>query len=215
MDPEQGTQNDAQNAEPQNEDGANAAQVGDETPEGAESLGDAGKQALDRMKGKWQAERDRRKALEGELEKLRAPSAPKQDGEQQPDVDAIRREATQQAVKAANERILKAEIKAAAAGKLADPGDALRLLDVSNFEVDADGNVDADEIAEAIDGLLRSKPYLSAQGVRRFQGSADGGARKGSREGAQLTQDDLKGMKPEAILKAQAEGRLNDLLGIK
>lgn len=172
-----------------------------------EGLGDAGKQAIDRMKTKWTTERDKRKALEAELEKLRAP---KSDGDE-PDIEAIRREAATQAVAAANERILKAEVRAAAAGKLADPADALRLMDMSQFEVDSEGNVDAQEITEAIDSLLESKPYLSAQSVRRFQGSADGGARKGNRAGAQLTHDDLKGMTPEAIVKAKAEGRLADL----
>ncbi len=63
----------------------------------------------------------------------------------------------------ANRRILRSEVKAAAAGKLADPNDALHMLDLDQFEVDDDGNVDEDEIATAIADLLEKKPYLAAQ----------------------------------------------------
>lgn len=83
-----------------------------------------------------------------------------------------------EALSAANQRILKAEVRAAAAGKLNDPQDALRFLDLSGFEVGPDGDVDGETVAAAIDDLLKNKPYLAAQGVR-FQGGADGGARKG------------------------------------
>lgn len=177
--------------------------------EGADALRDAGKQALDRMKTQRNTERDRRKAAEAKVAELEAKlNPPKQDDK--PDAAAIQREAEAKA----NQRILKAEVKAAAAGKLADPTDALTMIDLSQFEVGPDGDVDADEIAGAIDELLTRKPYLSAQGGRRFQGSADGGARKGNREGAQLTKADLEGMSPEQIVKAQNEGRLNNLLGI-
>lgn len=95
------------------------------------------------------------------------------------DPDEIRREAEQKAVAAANERIVKAEVRASAAGKLADPKDALKFLDLSKFEVDADGNVDTEEIDDAIADLLKSKPYLApAQSDgRRFKGSGDGGAK--------------------------------------
>jgi hypothetical protein len=197
-------------SEPQAEPNGDSGDGGEGDPA---ALGDAGKQALDAMKGKWYTERDKRKALEARIAELEAANAPTTP-EGQPDVEALKREARNEALSAANTRILKAEVKAAAAGKLADPTDALTLLDLSKFDVDSDGSVDADEIAEAIDSLLQSKPYLSAQGVKRFQGSADGGARKGNREGAQLTRDDLKGMSPEAIVKAKQEGRLTGL-GIK
>lgn len=77
-------------------------------------------------------------------------------------------------------RIADLEARASAAGKFADPGDALRLLDLSEFEVDEDGTIDEEQIADAIDALLTAKPYLSAQGGKRFQGTGDG-ARKGSK----------------------------------
>jgi hypothetical protein len=40
----------------------------------------------------------------------------------------------------------------------------VRLLDLSQFELDADGNVDEDEVADAIKDLIERKPYLAAQG---------------------------------------------------
>lgn len=177
---------------------------GDEA--GAEALGDAGKQALDRMKAQRNAERDKRRELETRLAALES----KADGDQ-PDPEALRAEGRRDALAASNQRILRSEIKAAAAGKLSDPADALQLLDLSRFEVDDDGNVDEDEIAEAIDDLLKKKPYLAAQGGKRFGGNADGGARKESRP-TQLTRDDLKRMSPAEIEDARVAGRLNDLL---
>lgn len=85
-----------------------------------------------------------------------------------------------EALTAANARILKAEVRAAAASKLTDPQDALRFLDLSEFEVGSDGEVDASQIAKAIDDLIETKPYLAVQDGKRFKGDADGGARKES-----------------------------------
>lgn len=121
---------------------------------GADELGDAGKQALDRMKAKLKTERERRIVAEA-----KANAAPEGD-----DVEKVRHEAETAALAKANTRIVRAEVKAAAAGKLNDPTDALNFLDLSQFEVDDDGDVDTDEIAEAIAELVRTKPYLAAQG---------------------------------------------------
>ncbi len=123
--------------------------------DGEEALGDAGKQALDRMKAKLKAERDRRVAAEA---RAVAPPA------DETDLDAIRREAETAALGKANGRIIRAEVRAAAASKLTDPADALNFLDLSVFEVDEDGDVDQDDIAEAIADLIKRKPYLAAQG---------------------------------------------------
>lgn len=139
-----------------------------------------------------------------------------------PDPDAIKAEARKEALaeaKAASDaRILRAEIKAAAGTKLADPNDAVRLLDLDDFEVDEHGNVDQAEIAKAIDALVKSKPYLAAEG-KRFQGGGDGGAREGSQTPTQLTQSELKRMYDDKqyaeIDKARQEGRLADLFGAK
>lgn len=122
--------------------------------DGEDALGDAGKQALDRMKAKLKVERERRIAAEE-----KAAAAGDAD-----DADRVRREAETAATAKANTRIVKAEIRAASAGKLADPADALAFLNPADFEVDDDGDVDTSEIAAAIDDLLRRKPHLAAQG---------------------------------------------------
>lgn len=188
---------------------------GDADPDGADQLGDPGKKALDTMKGKLKAEREKRRALEAQLAERDKPA----DGAADP--EALVRQAEATALARVNERLVKAEVKAAAAGKLADPADAHRFLDLSQFEVDDDGNVDADEVSDAIEDLLKSKPYLAAQGGTptkpRFQGTADSGARKGNARPSQLTEADVKRLSAAGnhaeIVKAQQEGRLDDYLG--
>lgn len=167
------------------------------------ALGEKGQRALARMKEKLKTERKRRREAEGRL-------SAKDDGDAS---DKTRREAERAATAKANGRILRSEVRAAAAGKLADPKDALRFLDLDSFEVDEDGEVDADELEDAIDDLLKNKPYLAAQGGRRFQGTGDGGAQRKAGRPKQLTEKDLDRMTPEQIVKAQAEGRLDDVLG--
>lgn len=172
----------------------------DEPEEGADQLGDAGKKALDRMKAKWQAERKARRDAEAKLN-----ATAKGDEESTHERELIAK---------ANQRILRSEVKAQAAGKLADPKDALRFLDLDAFEVNEDGDVDEDEIADAITDLIEKKPYLAAQGERRIKGSMDGGVRKESRP-KQLTRTDLGRMSAEEIEKARKQGRLKTLMGGK
>jgi hypothetical protein len=182
----------------------------DDAESGSEALGDAGKKALDSMKSRWKSERDARRKLEEELEGLKAP---KPSGTtDQPDAAEIKRQATRDANAKANARILRSEVKAAAAGKLADPSDAIALLDLSAFEVDANGDVDPEEISDAIEDLLTRKPHLAATTRPRFQGTGDGGAARKASGPSQLTREDLKSMSPEAIVKAKREGRLKTIL---
>lgn len=75
-------------------------------------------------------------------------------------LEEVRAEERKNALSLVNDRIIRAEVRAVAGGKLADPMDAVRLLDLSKFEVDNDGNVDAGKISKAIDELLKAKPYL-------------------------------------------------------
>lgn len=166
----------------------------------------------------YNAEKEKRKAadtaqreLKTQLDALQA----KIDGKEQEHAEQQKaRETEAAALSKANERILKAEVRVAAASKLNDPADALRFLDLSEFEVGSDGDVDSAAITAAIDGLVKDKPYLAAQG-RRFQGSADGGARNDGTRPTQLSKADLDRLSPEEIVKARKEGRCDDLLGIK
>lgn len=181
--------------------------------EGADDLGDAGKRALDKMKQKWHAERERRRAAEAKTAPTGKTAGDGDGGVGQPDAEEIRREAEQDAASKANQRIVRSEVKAAAAGKLADPADAYRFLDLDQFEVDENGDVDSDEIEEAISSLLTNKPYLAAATAKRFQGSGDGGARKGSRPKQQITtREELAKLSPTERIKAHNEGRLKNLL---
>ncbi|MFE4717846.1 hypothetical protein ACFRLW_15730 [Streptomyces sp. NPDC056728] len=181
-------------------------------PAGTADLGDAGKKALDAMKARWKTERDARRKLEEERD---ARATPKPSGDtDQADAAEIKRQATRDANAKANARIIKSEIRAAAAGKLADPSDALAHLDLKSFEVDDNGDVDAQELADAIEDLLTRKPYLAAKAVSRFQGTGDGGAARKASGPSQLTREDLKRLSPAAINKARLDGRLNKVLGI-
>lgn len=182
-----------------------------ETTQGEAALGDAGKKALEAMKAERKAARDEAAAAKAELAALKA----KADGKEAE--FAAQQEAqriTDAALSAANQRILKSEVKAAAKGVLADPQDAYKFLDLDSFEVDNDGNVDESAITAALDALVASKPYLAAQG-KRFQGTADGGARNDATKPAQLTQADLARMSPEQIDEAHNSGRFDALLGPK
>lgn len=149
--------------------------------------------------------------LRKDAEKAAKRKNPDTEGDQ-PDDDKLA-EARREAEQRANQKIIKAELKAAAKGLLADPTDVYRYLDLDDFDVDEDGNVDSDEMEEAIEDLLKEKPYLAANQApaRRFQTRGDGGSRGPSRP-KQLTSADIERMSPKEIDKATREGRLDDLL---
>ena len=137
-----------------------------------DTLGDAGKKALDAERAERRKAEKRAKELDAELAKFREASM----SEQERAVEIARREAATATLAAVNQRILKAEIRAAAGGRLADPEDAVRFLDTDEFAVTEDGEVDQRAVLAAIDRLLKMKPYLAA-GATRPAGDADQGAR--------------------------------------
>lgn len=184
---------------------------GDDDQDG-DDLGDAGKKALKAERDARRAETKARKAAEAKLAALEAKDGKKDGDATQAAADQARRDAEAAVNAKANARILAAEVRAAAAGKLADPSDAARYLDLSEFEVGDDGSVDADAISEAISDLIKKKPYLAAKATG-FQGTGDGGARTGGSGPKQLTRAQLKDMTPGQIDKARTEGRLDKLLG--
>lgn len=150
---------------------------------------------------------DRVSALEEQLAKL-------QGKEQEFEAAQHQRQLEAEALAKANDRIRKAEVRAAAAGKLADPSDALRYLDLEQFEVDADGGVDSASVLEAIESLIKDKPYLAAQGGTTQAFTSPTSRREGGDKG-QVTRAELERMTIEQVNAARREGRLNDLLGIK
>lgn len=195
-------------------DGATSTDTATATDAGTSEVRDPAK-----LLSAYEAEKGKRREQDAELRRIREEfdafkaKAEGKEAEHQAALDAQR--VQDEALAKANDRILKAELRAAAAGKLSDPADALKFIDLSAFEVGADGEVDSAAVSAAIDNLVTTKPYLAAQGGQRFQGTADGGARNDATQPSQLTRADLDGMSPEAIVKAKADGRLNDLLGIK
>lgn len=193
---------------------------GDQGGDGGDQLGDAGKRALsEERRARRDAERARKAADEraaGLQAQLDAATAGKTstDGDGQPDAEQIRRDADSAATKRANERVLRSEIRAAAAGKLINPADALKHLDLSDFEVSDDGAVDEQQIADAIADLLKSSPYLAAATAGRFQGTGDGGSsgRKSSSGPKQVTKAEFQAMTHAERITARKEGRLRDYL---
>jgi len=167
--------------------------------DGQGDLGDAGKKAIDRMKGQLKTSRSALRpwtALATEFgaktpEELRnLLKGKKADGGEQLDPEQIRREARAEADReVARDRLLdKIEAKAA---KFADPADAAALLlrehDPEDF---LDGiNVDSEAIAEALEDLLQRKPYLGGKrqdDVRKPKPDKS----QGNRSGAKLSADE-------------------------
>jgi hypothetical protein len=148
------------------------------TTDDATDLGDSGKKALDAERTAKRAAEKRAKDAELELEKLRKAAMSEQDLA----VATARDEARTETAGKYQSRIISAEIRAAAGGKLADPSDAVRLLDMSTFSLDDNDEVDSAAVVKAIDELLKSKPYLGVKDDRRFQGGADQGARGGQKQ---------------------------------
>ena len=178
------------------------------------SLGDAGKKALDAMKAKRNAAIREAKDLKAELDRIKAEAESASKPAEEQALDAARREATIEATRKANERILRSELRAAAKGKLADPSDAQLYIDLSTFEVGDDGEIDSDALEDAIDELLARKPHLSSAPRTRFDGNADQGVKGKEATPSQLSESDLQSMSPEEVNAARRAGRLNKLLGI-
>src|SRR5699024_4184507 len=166
----------------------------DDTPEGAEALGDPGKKALASMKEQRNAAREQVRTLTQKLEQAQQSGS-----------------ATEGRVQSLSEQVVKANVLAAAKGALTNPEDAFAFLQLDQFEVGEDGNVDTAAIDQAISGLVEDRPYLAGE-PRRFQGSAAGGGHESDPAQAQVTRDDLKDMSPDQVMKAHQEGRLKSLL---
>lgn len=102
-------------------------------------------------------------------------------------VDTTRRE-TEEAVRTERDGhwrgiLLRSEVRVAAAGKLADPEDAIRFLDLDSLEVDDDGRLDEKKVASAIEKLVEKKPYLAAANGSRRPTDFDAGARTPAKSG--------------------------------
>lgn len=110
-----------------------------------------------------------------ELEAATTGAKPKDDT---PDPEKIRAEVRAELAKEMNaDRIaLKAEALLATKVNIS-PAAAVRLLDLSEVEVDEHGKVDTQALGDAITKLLTDEPHLAVAQGTRFQGSADQGPR--------------------------------------
>lgn len=164
---------------------------------------------LDELVARRLTQERRKYADYGDLKKKAAEFdalAEQQKSDAEKAVDAARREGRSEALKAANDRLLKAEVRAAAAQKLADPADAVRLLDLASFTVGDDGEIDGAAITAAVEQLVTDKPYLAAQ-PSGFQGSGGNGPR-GARPGTGPTL-------PQLIAEAERSGNTRESMRLK
>ncbi|MEV6079622.1 hypothetical protein AB0L80_31600 [Streptomyces sp. NPDC052069] len=99
------------------------------------------------------AERKRADDAEKEAARLRRSNA----ATKGTDLDALREEIRSEFTG----QLVRAEIRAAAAGRLRDPADALALVNVAGL-VGESGDVNTAKVAAALDQLVKDKPYLAA-----------------------------------------------------
>jgi hypothetical protein len=157
-------------------------------------------------------ERESRKAAERRAQQLEQQLAQIRQ-QNETDTERAIREAREQAAdevrqQYATERLTD-RIRVAAARKLNDPEDAVRLLDLSDLNPESDSL--ASEIETRLGSLLESKPYLAVTSETP-SGSGDAGSRTPPARPEQLTRSDLARMSPEEIAKARHDGRLDDAM---
>lgn len=105
------------------------------------------------------------------------------------DTSRATREAEAEVARRFGERIVRTEVRALAKDYLADPEDALAFLDLKQFEVDDEGEVDRKAIERELKALAGRKPHLARRDdddegtVKGF----DGGARRTTSPPASMT----------------------------
>jgi hypothetical protein len=102
-----------------------------------------------------------------------------------------------------NRALAGAELKAAAARKLADPEDAVRFLDMTEV-VGADGKVDGTKIDTMLTELVEKKPYLAIPAGNGGSGGGAGGGGDGAGGGKPTGSGD-GGARPPAPGNADEE----------
>lgn len=180
----------------------------EDPPGDPEALGDPGKRALD-------AERQARKDAEREKrelqKKLEEAQRAQMDDHERALAEARDEAVAETATKYAS-RLAAARAEALAAARTHDPDAAVQLLGDLTAFVTEDGEVDTDAMSTALDELVEAKPYLKSDAATAPVGGADQGRRPPPGP-TQLTREDLRGMSPEQIVEAKAEGRLEKVLG--
>lgn len=156
------------------EEGAPATEA--PTAPADETLREEGVKALESWKQRAkaaEADAKRAKQLETELQQLREQTL----SESEKAIEAARKEGAQKAEAEWGAKLTAAQVELAVyrsvGSRFADPGDALRFLDLE--EVVNNGAVDDKRLSKAVDELLTTKPYLAA--TANGAPSAPGGPR--------------------------------------
>ncbi|MGE7432766.1 hypothetical protein [Kitasatospora sp. NPDC001175] len=135
----------------------------DSDPDGADSLGDAGRRALDRMKAERTEAKRQHAAEKTRADELAARVAEFEDRDRtELERATAAAEAAAKRAATATARAVQAEVKALAAEDFADPSDAAAFLDLSAY-ASADGEINTDAIAADLTALLERKPHLGRQ----------------------------------------------------
>ncbi|MGW1059345.1 hypothetical protein [Micromonospora rubida] len=157
----------------------------EETQAGTDQLGDAGKQAIDRMKQERNEERKARRTLEVKLAEYEKAEQAKADADK---TEAEKRQAAEQRAEQAELRALRLEV---AAEKGLTPTQAKRLVGATREELEAD----ADEIREAFPTAPaaperkapKPDPSQGARGGKPLSGAEAGRAEAQKRFGTKPT----------------------------
>lgn len=172
------------------ETGSQSAKSGSESTEGTQGTAQGGAQGADKGSKAgddtdWKAEARKHEArakknadAASELAKIKEANAT----DQEKAVNAAKAEV--QTV--ANKRVVRAEVRAQAAGLFADPSDAPLYVDLDSIEVNDDGDPDTDAIGKALKAVLKAKPHLAKAADGKTgpgnPGFGPGGATPGSPE---------------------------------
>ncbi|MFJ6137477.1 hypothetical protein [Kitasatospora sp. NPDC092286] len=127
---------------------SNPTPSGDPAPQGGDQA-----DALAAAESAREAAEKRAETAEAEANRLRRSNA----AQKGTDLESIRSEIRAEFAA----ELVRAEVRAAAAGRLRDPADALALVDLSAL-AGSGGAINATAVTAAITKLLESKPYLAA-----------------------------------------------------
>jgi flagellar biosynthesis GTPase FlhF len=147
---------------------------------------DAGAESAEEQDWKAHSRKHEREAKKArkEAEELRAKLAEREQAdmsEHERAIAAAREEGKAEATTAVQQRLLKAEIRAAAAGKFANPNLALKLLEIDESSAfDDEGEVVRAPIEAAITALLEENPGLAA--VPKGPGDNDAGKGRAAKD---------------------------------
>lgn len=148
------------------------------------------------------AARDRAEAAEARVKELEEAGQTEHEKALAQAREEAAAEARQEVTGQVREKLLKAEIRALAAGTFADPDDAHRLLDLEDDDIfNDDGDIQTDALKSALGDLLERKPHLRAGPPNggKPAGDADAGKGKGAKDlESQTVEDHLKRIQQHA-----------------